>query len=86
MFLFTAAWGLGQQWLVIVALLNSIVSLVYYGRIVKAMFFDEPPKKDRLITPLGLGAALVFSSVALLVLLVAAPWVLALARLAAVSL
>ncbi len=85
-FLFTAAWGLGQQWLVIVALLNSIVSLVYYGRIVKAMFFDEPPKKDRLLTPIGLGTALVFSSAALLVLLVAAPWVLALARLAAVSL
>ena len=85
-FLFTAAWGLGQQWLVIVALLNSIVSLVYYGRIVKAMFFDEPPKKDRLTTPVGLGTALVFSSVALLVLLVAAPWVLKLAHLAAVSL
>jgi NADH-quinone oxidoreductase subunit N len=85
-FLFTAAWGLGQQWLVVVALLNSIVSLVYYGRIVKAMFFDEPPKKDRLTTPVGLGTALVFSAVALLVLLVAAPWVLNLAHLAAVSL
>ena len=85
-FLFTAAWGLGQQWLVVVALLNSIVSLVYYGRIVKAMFFDEPPKKDHLRTPIGLGTALVFSSVALVVLLVAAPWVLRLAHLAAVSL
>src|SRR5579875_3125611 len=31
--LFSAAWGLGQQWLVIVALLNSIVSLVDYARI-----------------------------------------------------
>ncbi len=85
-FLFTAAWGLGQQWLVIVALLNSIVSLVYYGRVVKAMFFDEPSKKDHLRTPIGLGTALVFSSVALVVLLVAAPWVLRLAHLAAVSL
>jgi len=85
-FLFTAAWELGQQWLVVVALLNSIVSLVYYGRIVKAMFFDEPPKKDRLTTPVGLGTALVFSSIALLVLLVAAPWVLNLAHLAAVNL
>jgi NADH-quinone oxidoreductase subunit N len=85
-FLFTAAWGLGQQWLVVVALLNSIVSLVYYGRIVKAMFFDEPPKKDHLITPVGLGTALVFSTVALLVLLVAAPWALKLAHLAAISL
>lgn len=85
-FLFTAAWGLGQQWLVVVALLNSIVSLVYYGRIVKAMFFDEPPKKDHLRTPIGLGTALVFSSVALVVLLIASPWILQLAHLAAVSL
>ena len=85
-FLFTAAWGLGQQWLVVVALLNSIVSLVYYGRIVKVMFFDEPAKKDRLITPVGLATALVFASVALLVLLVASPWILNLTHLAAVSL
>jgi NADH-quinone oxidoreductase subunit N len=85
-FLFTAAWGLGQQWLVVVALLNSIVSLVYYGRIVKVMFFDEPAKRDHLSTPIGLGAALVFASIALVALLIAAPWVLNLAHLAAVSL
>src|SRR5438552_9157916 len=53
-FIFTAAWGLGQNWLVIIALLNSIVSLVYYGRIVKAMYFDAPLKEDHLVTPLGL--------------------------------
>jgi NADH-quinone oxidoreductase subunit N len=85
-FLFTAAWGLGQQWLVVVALLNSIVSLVYYGRIVKVMFFDEPAKKDHLITPVGLATALVFASVALIVLLVASPWMLNLTHMAAVSL
>ncbi len=85
-FLFTAAWGLGQQWLVVVALLNSIVSLVYYGRIVKVMFFEEPAKQDHLITPVGLATTLVFASVALLVLLVASPWILSLTHLAAVSL
>lgn len=68
--LFSTAWGLGQQWLVIVALLNSIVSLVYYGRLVKSMFFDEPRKADRLVTPLSLNTSIVFATVGLLVLTV----------------
>lgn len=68
LFLFTTAWGLGQSWLVIIALLNTIVSLVYYGRVVKAMFFDAPAKADRLVTPPSLGTAIVLTSAALLVL------------------
>src|SRR5437868_1995556 len=43
-FIFTAAWGQGLSWLVIIALLNTVISLVYYGRIVKAMYFDAPLK------------------------------------------
>src|SRR3989442_12516651 len=31
---FTAAWGEGFAWLVIIALLNTVISVVYYGRIV----------------------------------------------------
>jgi NADH-quinone oxidoreductase subunit N len=68
LFLFTTAWGLGQSWLVIIALLNTIVSLVYYGRVVKAMFFDAPAKADRLVTPPSLGTAITLTSAALLVL------------------
>ena len=74
--LFSSAWGLGQQWLVIVALLNSIISLVYYGRIVKAMFFDEPRKADHLVTPFELKTSIVFATAALLVLTVIAQLVL----------
>jgi NADH-quinone oxidoreductase subunit N len=68
LFLFTTAWGLGLSWLVIIALLNSIVSLVYYGRIVKAMFFDEPSSSERLVTPPSVGTALTLTTAALLVL------------------
>jgi NADH-quinone oxidoreductase subunit N len=75
-FLFTAAWGLGQQWLVIIALLNSVVSLVYYGRVVKAMFFDAPPKPDRLMTPFSLGTAITLAAAALIVLTVVAQLIL----------
>ncbi|GCE17800.1 NADH-quinone oxidoreductase subunit N [Dictyobacter kobayashii] len=69
-FIFTAAWQLGQPWLVIVALLNSIVSVVYYGRIIKVMFFDEPQKEGRLVTSMSLGTSITLASAALLVLTV----------------
>jgi len=84
--LFTAAWGLGQSWLVIIALLNSIVSLVYYGRIVKVMYFDEPRKNDRLTTPVSLGISITLATAALLVITVAVQLVLNVADPAASSL
>ncbi len=85
-FIFTAAWGLGQNWLVIIALLNSIVSLVYYGRIVKAMYFDAPLKEDHLVTPLGLSTSITLTTAALIVITLAAQLVLAAASPAAGSL
>lgn len=39
--LFTAVLEQGYYWLALVGLLNSVVSLYYYMRIVKAMFFEE---------------------------------------------
>jgi NADH-quinone oxidoreductase subunit N len=84
--LFSAAWGLGQQWLVIVALLNSIVSLVYYGRIVKAMFFDEPVKKDRLVASPGVGTSIALSTAGLIVIFFIVQIILAAANPAATSL
>ncbi|QBD79204.1 NADH-quinone oxidoreductase subunit N [Ktedonosporobacter rubrisoli] len=84
--LFTASWGLGQTWLVVIALLNSIVSLVYYGRLVKVMFFDAPVKNERLVTPLGLGTAITLATAALLVITVVAQLVLQAAMPAAASL
>ncbi|HZO76232.1 MAG TPA: NADH-quinone oxidoreductase subunit N [Ktedonobacteraceae bacterium] len=84
--LFTSAWGLGQSGLVIIALLNSVVSLVYYGRIVKVMFFDAPKKEDHLVTPIGLATSITLATAALLVLTVAVQLVLAAAGPAASSL
>ncbi len=84
--IFSTAWGLGLQWLVIIALLNSIVSLVYYGRIIKSMYFDAPLKQDRLRTPLGLGTSITFAAAALVILTVAAQFVINAANPAASSL
>ncbi len=85
-FIFTAAWGLNQQWLVIVALINTIVSLVYYGRIVKVMYFDAPLKNDHLVTPIGLTTSITLTTAALIVITFAAQLVLGAASPAASSL
>jgi NADH-quinone oxidoreductase subunit N len=84
--LFSAAWGLGQQLLVIIALLNSIVSLVYYGRIVKVMFFDAPLKEDRLVASPGVGTSLTLAAAGLIVLFFVVQVILAAAYPAATSL
>ncbi len=99
-FIFTTALGEGQLlishgqgfvgvWLnilVVVALINSIVSLVYYGRIVKAMYFDAPLKEDHLGTPHGLASSITLTTAALLVIFFVAQLLLAVASPAANSL
>ena len=82
-FIFTAAWGLGLNWLVIIALINSIVSLVYYGRVVKVMFFDAPTREDHLTTPAGLSTSIALTTAALIVITFVAQAILAAAGPAA---
>ncbi len=100
LFIFTAAWGQSQSllaqgnsllsgWLValvVIGLINSVISMVYYGRIVKAMYFDAPLKEDHLTTPLGLSSSITFATAALIVITFAAQVVLAAASPAANSL
>jgi NADH-quinone oxidoreductase subunit N len=99
-FIFVAAWGEGQslisqgqtvvgQWLtilVVVALINTIVSLVYYGRVVRAMFFEPPVKADHLTMPLGLTSSITLTTAALIVITFVAQLVLAATSPAANSL
>ncbi|GAC1403706.1 MAG: NADH-quinone oxidoreductase subunit N [Ktedonobacteraceae bacterium] len=84
--IFSTAWGLGLNWLVIIALLNSVVSLVYYGRIIKSMYFDAPLKQDRLTTPISLATSITFAAAALIILTVAAQFIINAATPAASSL
>src|SRR6266581_4450247 len=99
-FIFTAAWGQSQSllaqgnsllsgWLValvVIGLLNSVISMVYYGRIVKAMYFDAPPKPDHLTVPIGLSSTITLTTAALIVITFAASIILSLANPAATSL
>ncbi len=85
-FIFSAAWSQGLSWLVVIALINTVVSLVYYGRLVKVMYFDAPLKEDHLTTPLGLSSAIALTTAAVVVITFAAQVVLLIANPAANSL
>jgi NADH-quinone oxidoreductase subunit N len=86
LFIFTAVWSQGLYWLVVIALINTVISLVYYGRIVKAMYFEAPLKEDHLSTPMGLSSSIALTTAALIVITFAAQVVLLIANPAASSL
>lgn len=41
-YLFAAVIDVGMWWLALIAVLNSVISLYYYMRIMRAMYFDKP--------------------------------------------
>jgi len=67
-YVFMAGWESNAIMLVVVAVLNTIVSLYYYLRILKSMFMNEP-RDDRLVdVPAGMNASIVMSAIAVVVL------------------
>lgn len=67
-FVFQAAWESGAIWLVVVAVLNTIISLYYYLRLLKAMLMTEPLDERRISVPAGMNFSLVLSAVLVLLL------------------
>lgn len=69
-FLFGAAVGAGFWWLAAIAIVNSVLSLYYYLRVVRAMWFEDP-KSDRTIEgyPLGLYTAVIVAAVVTVLLI-----------------
>ncbi|MBV9791018.1 MAG: NADH-quinone oxidoreductase subunit N, partial [Chloroflexi bacterium] len=59
---FQAGWESGAIWLVVVAVLNTIISLYYYLRLLKAMFMHEPLTEERINVPAGINFSLVVSA------------------------
>ncbi|MWV40197.1 MULTISPECIES: NADH-quinone oxidoreductase subunit N [Natrialba] len=69
-FLFTGAIEAGLLVVAAALIVNSALSLYYYSRLVKAVWFEEPPAaRDSLGQPTGLYAAIVFAAVMTVVLL-----------------
>ena len=67
-YLFAEVLNRGVYWLAIVAALNSVVSLYYYARIVKAMFLEEPKDASAMAIPSVSAAMLALLVVPTLVL------------------
>jgi NADH-quinone oxidoreductase subunit N len=67
-YIFAAAWQQGLTWLVVIAVLNSAVSLVYYLRIVRMMYFSQPVKPGYFTASGSLSAALGISAIGVLVM------------------
>jgi len=71
-FLFAGAVSAGFWWLAAVAAVNSALSLFYYSRVVKAVWFEDPSGDFTIDhTPTGLYAAVVAAAVATVLLLFA---------------
>jgi NADH-quinone oxidoreductase subunit N len=78
--IFLVAWQQGSAltWLVILGLINSAISMVYYVNIVWRMYVAEPAKQDRLSTPAAVGVSMAVSSIGIVALTIVFPILLAL--------
>jgi NADH-quinone oxidoreductase subunit N len=63
-----AAWSAGHAWLVIAAVLFSLVGAYYYLRVVKVMYFDEPTDSSPLRTGGGMQVTLSLNGIAVVLL------------------
>jgi NADH-quinone oxidoreductase subunit N len=65
---FQAGWESGALWLVIAAVFNTIISLYYYLRLLKAMFMHEPLDDREISVPAGMNLSLIVSAIVVLVM------------------
>jgi len=74
-YIFSAGVNSGLLWLVIVAVVNSVISAVYYLRVVKVIFLGEPVSEERVSSPRSLQTALSLACLGVLLLGIY-PWLL----------
>lgn len=67
-YIFMAGWQSGATWLVVIAVVMTIVSLYYYLRLLKAMFIEPARDEAPVSIPRGIGAALTIAVIGVLVL------------------
>ena len=67
-YIFSAAAGSDLLWLVVIAAINSVISAFYYLRVVKVMWFDEAPSREKITTPALPGIAIFLCSLGVLAL------------------
>lgn len=82
-YIFSGAVQNGLLWLVILAVLNSVISAYYYLRVVKVMWFGEPASEEKVPSSGALRLALLLSSLGVLLLGIIPGPVMDIARAAA---
>jgi len=82
-YIFSAAVKNNLLWLVIIAVINSVISAYYYLRVVKVMWLGEPASQEKVPSSGALRLALVISCFGVLVLGIIPGMVMRLAQIAA---
>jgi NADH-quinone oxidoreductase subunit N len=82
-YIFSSAVQHGLLWLVIIAVLNSVVSAYYYLRVVKVMWFNEPKFEGNVPSSTALRTALVVCCLGVILLGVLPNYAMRLAEMAA---
>jgi len=82
-YIFSAAVNQGLLWLVIVAVINSVISAYYYLRVVKVMWLSEPASEERVPSSGALKVALALSCFGVLLLGIIPGFAIKLAEFAA---
>jgi NADH-quinone oxidoreductase subunit N len=82
-YIFSAAVQHDLLWLVIIAVLNSVVSAYYYLRVVKVMWFNEPKFEGNVPSSPALRTALIVSCLGVILLGVLPNYAMKLAEMAA---
>ena len=82
-YIFSSAVQHGLLWLVIIAVLNSVVSAYYYLRVVKVMWFNEPKFEGNVPSSTALRTALIVCCLGVILLGVLPNYAMRLAEMAA---
>ncbi|WP_129671209.1 NADH-quinone oxidoreductase subunit N [Candidatus Chloroploca sp. Khr17] len=67
-YVFMVSWQSGAEWLVVIAVLTTVISLYYYLRLLKAMFMEPPAAETPVTAPPGITAAVVIAAAGLIIL------------------
>jgi proton-translocating NADH-quinone oxidoreductase chain N len=67
-YVFMVGWQSGARWLVVAAVITTVISLYYYLKLLKAMFIMAPPADTPVASPRGITSAVVVATVGLVVL------------------
>jgi NADH-quinone oxidoreductase subunit N len=82
-YIFSGAVQNGLLWLVIIAVINSVISAYYYLRVVKVMWMDKSASQAKVSSPPALRVALAISCLGVLLLGIVPGFVMKLAEMAA---